>query len=97
VLWIGIVLLAVRIRIRIWTGTGIKTVPIHMRILPQVLHMLENPKLFGLLITVFSTFSCQRHRFLIMKQYSATLQLGEMDTDPVPDRRALVANPDSAK
>jgi hypothetical protein len=59
--------------------------------------MLENPKLFGLLITVFSTFSCQRHRFLIMKQYSATLQLGEMDTDPVPDRRALVANPDSAK
>ncbi len=33
-------LMPIQIRIRIWTG--IKTMPIHMRILPQFLHMLEN-------------------------------------------------------
>jgi hypothetical protein len=48
-------------------------------------------------VNFLNTFFCQCHRFLIMKQYSATLPLGEMDTDPVPDRQALVANLDSAK
>ncbi len=49
VLWIGIVLMPIRIRIsilvqihiQIQIRTGIKTMPIHMRILPQVLHMLD--------------------------------------------------------
>jgi hypothetical protein len=32
-----------------------------------------------------------------MKNYRATLHLGEMDRDPVADQKALVADPDSAK
>ncbi len=39
----------IRISIRIWIG--IKTMPIHMQILPQVLHMLENGgKYFGFIL-----------------------------------------------
>jgi hypothetical protein len=45
VLWIGIVLMPIRIRISmLMTGRiGINMIPILMRILPQVLHILENP------------------------------------------------------
>jgi hypothetical protein len=56
VMWIGIVLMHIRIRIsifmpiRIWIG--IKTMPIHLRILPQVLQMLENLNFLIFLFTV---------------------------------------------
>ncbi len=47
-LWIGIVLMPIRIRtllsmvMLIRIRIGMKTMPIHMRILPKVLHMMEN-------------------------------------------------------
>jgi len=52
-LWIGIVLMPIRARI------GIKTMPIHTRILPQVLHMLENRKNY------FYSQQCQFTMFLL--------------------------------
>jgi hypothetical protein len=60
-LWIGIVFMPIRIRlsilrpIRIWIG--IETMPIHMRILPQVLHKLENWANILLLFTVMPVYN----------------------------------------
>jgi hypothetical protein len=55
VLWIGIVLVLIRIRTSMLMPTririGIKTMSILMGILPQILHMLEKSDFFILLIT----------------------------------------------
>jgi hypothetical protein len=60
VLWIGIVLMTIRIRIYILMPIriGIKTMPIVMRILPQVLHMLDNQNiLFLFLVTALPVYN----------------------------------------
>jgi hypothetical protein len=51
-IWIRIsMLMPIRIRVWIWIRIGIKTTPIHRRILPQVSHMMENKKKFQLFLT----------------------------------------------
>jgi hypothetical protein len=59
VLWIVIVLMTIRIRI------GIKTMPIVMRILPQVLHMMENPNIFTF---IFWSQHCRFTMFCLSHQ-----------------------------
>jgi hypothetical protein len=64
VLWIGIVLMPIRIRMRVymkmliqirtWIGTNI--MPILTRILPQVLHMFKN-QIFLLLVTALLVYN----------------------------------------
>ncbi len=89
VLWIDIVLMSTRIHLFI-------LMPI--RIPPQVLQLMENPKLFHL------SRQCHRcHSFSILDskikfscfKFWFSLYLVEMDTDP--DRQALDADPDLAK
>ncbi len=63
---------------------------------PSFTHVGKSGTSLGLL-NFFKTFSCHRHRFLIMKKYRATLHLGEMDRDLVAYRKDLVADPDSEK
>ncbi len=100
VLWIGIVLMPIRSRNRLFI-----LMPIRIRILPQVLHMLENLNffLYNSLQCQFALFwlfhQCHRwHNFLyfgqpILVKCSISLHRLEMDTDP--DRKVLDADHDT--
>jgi hypothetical protein len=63
IMLVYIVLMPIRIQIRIsmlmpiQIRIGNKTMPILMRIIPQVLHMLENQKIL-LLVTAFTVLQC---------------------------------------
>jgi hypothetical protein len=68
------------------------TMPVHMRILPQVLHTLEN-QIFFLTFTEVAS----QHWFIPFVNVVGLL--GVVDTDPVPavpDRYTPVTNPDLA-
>ncbi len=92
VLWIVIDLMSIRIRISMLMS--IKTMPVLIRALPQVLHMLENQNIF--LNFYFYSQHCQFTNFLEkvnLINFFICFVLKPSDRLD-PDRHALDANPD---